>query len=112
MLLRLIRLFLFIVALTACGCHNPPVAPSSNTSTPINSTSRCNAGMFTPNYATETGVFNTVRWKYFPLKIWIEPASVQDAEEMNELRTGLAEWSKATDDILGVSFIKNEPDAD
>src|SRR3954470_17835070 len=110
--LRLIRRFLCIVSLLVWGCHSPSLAPGPSTATPVHSASRCNAGMFTPNYSTETGVFDTVRWERFPLKIWIEAASVQDAEEMNELRTGLAEWSKATGGILGVSFVKNEPDAD
>lgn len=68
--------------------------------------------MFTPNYATETGAFETVRWERFPLKLWIDSASVQDADEMNRLRIGLAAWSKATGGVLGVSFVKDQSGAE
>jgi predicted Zn-dependent protease len=68
--------------------------------------------MFTPNYATESGVFNTVRWERFPLAVWIDASSVQDADEMSDLRAGLSEWSDATGGVLGVQFVEKGEDAD
>jgi hypothetical protein len=69
---------------------------------------RCGARQFTPNYAVEAGVFQSVRWQRFPLAIWIDPSAVENSEEMSELRAGLSEWSEATGGVLGVTFVEKQ----
>ena len=72
---------------------------------------RCSAKAFTPNYAVEPGVFQSVRWERFPITIWVDPSTVKDTEEMSDLRTGLSEWSNATGGVLGVQFVEKTEDA-
>ena len=72
---------------------------------------RCSAKAFTPNYAVEAGVFQSVRWERFPITIWIDSSTVEDTEEMSELRAGLSEWSDATRGVLGVKFVDDAKDA-
>jgi hypothetical protein len=72
---------------------------------------RCIAKAFTPNYAVEAGVFQSVRWERFPITIWIDSSTVEDTEEMSELRAGLSEWSDATRGVLGVKFVDDAKDA-
>jgi predicted Zn-dependent protease len=77
------------------------------------STSRaCNVGTFVPNYATEVNAVGTVRWDHFPLKLWIDLSTVQNASELTDLQTGLSAWSKATGGVLGISFTTNEQAAE
>jgi hypothetical protein len=72
---------------------------------------RCSARQFTPNYAAEAGVFQSVRWEHFPLAIWIDSSTVENSEEMSELRAGLSKWSDATGGVLGVTFVEKQDGA-
>ena len=72
---------------------------------------RCRERQFTPNYAAEARIFQSVRWERFPLAIWIDASSVENSEEMSELRAGLSTWSDATGGVLGVTFVEKQDGA-
>lgn len=72
---------------------------------------RCRGRQFTPNYAAEVGIFQSARWDRFPLAIWIDSSTVENSEEMSELRAGLSEWSGVTGGVLGVTFVEKEDSA-
>jgi hypothetical protein len=71
---------------------------------------RCSSIRFTPNYAVEAGIFQSPRWEHFPVTIYIDSSTVENSLEMSELRTGLSEWSDATNGVLGVRFVDNSKD--
>jgi hypothetical protein len=96
-------------AIACAGPSVPQPAPGTSQTTPAKP---CSVTAFVPNYATEVDVLGTVRWEHFPLAVWIDSSSVRDADEMTDLKTGLSAWSRATDDVLGVSFVKNEQEAE
>lgn len=72
---------------------------------------RCSTQQFTPNYAAEAGIFESVRWERFPLAIWIDSSTVENSEEMSELLAGLSEWSEATGGALSVTFVEKQDSA-
>ena len=93
---RLTWVCLFSLALAVCSCQQSSIVAANH----------CNGSMFAPNYATESGVFETVRWERFPLTVWIDSSSVRDADELSDLRAGLSAWSDATHGVLGVTFVQ------
>jgi hypothetical protein len=67
----------------------------------------CTSRMFTPNYADQIGALEAGSWPRFPLRIWIDAATVHDEDEMQGLKRGLSSWSEATAGILAVEFTAN-----
>ena len=107
-------LFLVLVALTAAlGLTSAKQSPSpvKQLPKPKLSRNRCNDSKFAPNYAAEVGVFESVSWEHFPITVWIDSLTVQDTEEMADLRSGLSAWSTATHAVLGVTFVLKEQGA-
>lgn len=107
-------LFLVIVAVTAAlGLTQAKQgsSPATRPPRPKLLRNRCNGSMFAPNYAAEVGVFESVRWEHFPITVWIDSSTVQDAEEMADLRSGLSSWATATHGVLGVTFAQKEQGA-
>ena len=98
---RLTWVCLFSLTLAVCGSQQSSIAAANH----------CNGSMFAPNYATESGVFETVRWERFPLTVWIDSSSVRDTDELSDLRAGLSAWSDATRGVLGVTFVQKEKGA-
>lgn len=107
-------LFLVMVAMTAALVltqAKQSTSPVKQLPHPKLSRNRCNDSIFAPNYAAEVGVFESVRWEHFPITVWIDSSTVQDTEEMADLRSGLSAWSTATHGVLGVKFVQKEQGA-
>ena len=107
-------LFLVMVAVTsALGLTQAKQSssPVKQPPQPKLSRNRCNDRMFAPNYTAEVGVFESVRWEHFPITVWIDSSTVQTAEEMADLRSGLSAWSTATHGVLGVTYVQKEQEA-
>lgn len=87
--------------------HQPSFTPQNSSSAVEQEPGACDSHMFTPNYAEEIGAFEGGSWPKFPIRVWIDAATVRDKSELDGLKKGLKSWSDATGGVLGVSFTDN-----
>ncbi len=89
------------------GSYQPSFAPQNNSSDAEQERAGCNSHMDAPNYADEIGAFQGGSWAKFPIRVWIDAATVRDKSELEGLQKGLRSWSDGTGGVLGVSFTDN-----
>jgi hypothetical protein len=87
--------------------YHPSFEPQNNSTAGEQEPPGCNSQMFAPNYAEEIGAFQGGSWAKFPIRVWIDAATVRDKSELEGLQKGLRSWSGATGGVLGVSFTEN-----
>jgi hypothetical protein len=87
--------------------HALGFSPQDGSPASESSARECNSHMFAPNYAEEIGAFQGGSWAKFPIRVWIDGATVRDKSELDGLQKGLRSWSEATGGVLGVSFTDN-----